>query len=345
MSSITLYLGLDYHLDFVQVCLLDRDGQRLVNRKVDNDAAAIATVVAETVLQVGDEDTRIKAAIEACSGAANLADELIRRFNWSVTLAHPGIVNRMKQNPDKSDASDAFILADLMRLNYLPKVWLASEDVRQLRSLTRFRTQKVKQQTRVKLRLRALLRELRITSPEGVNAWTQAWFDWYRRLPLPETMAFLRDSHLKELQRIQEDIKEIERRLERLVVNDAVVAKLRSIEGIGRITAITMRAEIDCFDRFQSGKQLSRYCGVTPRNDSSGKRQATAGLVKAGNPGLRTVLIQAAHRLMNFDPDWKAFACRLKERGKPHNVVVAAVANRWLRRLYHQMQPAELLSL
>lgn len=54
-----------------------------------------------------------------------MAEQLMRDESWNVTLAHPGIVNRMKQNPDKSDCSDAFVLGDLKRIGYLPKVWLA----------------------------------------------------------------------------------------------------------------------------------------------------------------------------------------------------------------------------
>lgn len=69
---------------------------------------------------------------------------------------------------------------------------------------------------------------------------------------------------------------------------------------------------------------------------------ADAGLVKAGNDGLRVMLIQAAHRLMIHDPHWSQFAARLKKKGKPHNVIIAVVANHWLRRLYHQMQPEHI---
>ena len=165
-----------------------------------------------------------------------------------------------------------------------------------------------------------------------------------QEVDLDETTAFLRDEYLDELAHLNAKIREVERRLLKQTANDAVVAKLLGIEGIGPITAITMRAEIARFERFDSGKQLARYCGVTPRNASSGKKQADAGLVKAGNDGLRVVLVQAAQRLINFSPHWSAFAARLKKKGKPHNVVVAAVANRWLRRLYHQMQPDQLLA-
>ena len=134
----------------------------------------------------------------------------------------------------------------------------------------------------------------------------------------------------------------VEQKLSSLTANDAVVQKLLTIEGIGPITAVTLRAEVARFDRFDSGKQLSRYCGVTPRNASSGQKQADSGLVKAGNPGLRIVLIQAAQRLINRSSRWHSFAVKLKSKGKPHNVVVAAVANRWLRCLYHQLQPEQL---
>ena len=203
----------------------------------------------------------------------------------------------------------------------------------------------MKEQTRAKLRLRGLLRELRLRPPEGINSWTRAWLLWLKGLDLDDVRAFLRDEYLDELDKLQKKIREVEKRLAERVKDDVVVRKLMSLDGIGPITAITMRAEIACFGRFNNGKQLSRYAGVTPRNASSGQRQADAGLVKSGNPGLRLVLIQAAQRLMNFNPEWNAFAGRLKKKGKPHNVVVAAVANRWLRRLYHQMQPDQLVAV
>ena len=342
MMSVTRFVGLDYHQDSVQVCVLDQEGRVLTNRSVDNHWRSIAAVLEELMDETSGPVT-VKASLESCSGAAHLAEELIEQTGWAVTLAHPGIVNRMKQNPDKSDKADAFVLADLVRLGYLPRVWLAPEEIRQLRSLVRFRAQKVKQRTQVKLRLRALLREHRLRSPAGINAWTRAWIAWLQSLNLDETSAFLRDEYLEELSRLDEKIDAVGRRLQKQTADDAVVARLLLIEGIGPVTAITMRAEIARFERFNSGKQLARYCGVTPRNASSGQRQADAGLVKAGNAGLRVVLIQAAHRLMNCSPHWSEFATRLKKRGKPYNVIVAAVANRWLRRLYHQMLPEQLL--
>ncbi len=117
---------------------------------------------------------------------------------------------------------------------------------------------------------------------------------------------------------------------------------MSGFEFVGPVTDWTIRAEIGRFDRFRNGKQLARFCGLSPRNASSGTRQADAGLIKAGNRQLRATLMEAAHRLIRFDPYWIDFANTLLSRGKPKCVVVAAVANRWMRWLFHQMQPERL---
>ena len=41
MSSVSVFVGLDYHQDSVQVCVIDEQGRPLSNRSVANDAAAV----------------------------------------------------------------------------------------------------------------------------------------------------------------------------------------------------------------------------------------------------------------------------------------------------------------
>ena len=124
--------------------------------------------------------------------------------------------------------------------------------------------------------------------------------------------------------------------MEQATQGDAVVSKLKEQPGVGTVTAVTMRAVIGRFDRFKTGKQLSCYCGVTPCNSSSGKRQADAGLIESGNDILRPMLIQLAKRLPRHEPRWKELHAQLRKT-KGANVASAAIANRWLRRLYHEM--------
>jgi transposase len=331
MCKVTVFVGIDYHQDVVQVCIMDRQGKVLANRSVDNSVEEVAAVVAP-------HGSEVHAAIEACGGAAAMADALVTQLGWVVDLAHPGYVARIKQSPDKSDFSDARLLADLVRVGYLPRVWLAPFALRELRHVVRYRQQLVAQARSNKLRVRGLLRENRAKLCD-VTPWTKQWILWLRTTKDvgPESRWVI-DQLLGQIERLQSDIVTAEKRLEQLTADDPVVAALLNQKGVGLITAVTLRAEIGRFDRFRSGKQLSRFCGLSPRNASSGNRQADAGLIKAGNPQLRTVLIELAHRLKRWDPRWAKLAFTMRMRDKKGSVIAAAVANRWVRWLFHQMQ-------
>jgi transposase len=333
MSSLSYFVGLDYHQSFIQVCVLDREGNVLANLKSPNSAEHVALLVRGVV----PESARVFVALEACTGAANFAEELVRHTGWSVDLAHAGYVAKLKQSPDKTDFSDARLLADLERVGYLPRVWLPPESLRDLRRLVRYRQQLAAARRNVKLRITALLREERIVAEQ--RRWTKAWRHWLAGLDeISPHMRWVMDQHLEALQRLEREIRAAETRLCAATCDDAIVQKLLEIKGVGLVTAVTLRAEIGRFDRFRTGKQLARFCGMTPRNASSGNRQADAGLIKAGNPELRRVIIETAHRLGRYDVRLSKMNTRLRRRGKPGSVVAAAIANRWMRWLYHQMK-------
>ena len=148
MATVRVFVGLDYHDAGVQVCVLDPQGRVLANAACPNDAQALAEFV-------GRHGDQIFAAVEACTGSADLADELVGQFGWSVDLAHPGYVRRLKQTPDKTDFTDARLLADLERVGYLPRVWTAPAAVRDLREVVRYRHQLAAQRRAAKVRARA----------------------------------------------------------------------------------------------------------------------------------------------------------------------------------------------
>jgi transposase len=330
MSKIAVSVGLDYHPGSVQICVLDEHGAVLTNGTRENSSQELNRVAR----LYGEQ---IQAAIEVSPGAANLADELVTRFGWSVDLAHPGYVARIKQSPDKTDFGDARLLADLTRVGYLPKVWLAPLDVRELRELVRYRQQLVRERRSTKLRVRALLRNQRLNGPG--NAWTKAWLEWVRNeAALPDHSRWVMTQQLSNLERLQREIRQVEQRLEEVTQEDVIFQRLLEQEEVGLVTAVTLRAEIGRFDRFRSGKQLCRFCGLSPRNASSGVRQADAGLIKASNPELRCVLIELGQRLMNHSDKWSERSAEMRARGKPRSLIAAAVANRWLRKLYHEMK-------
>ncbi len=85
MNQQAVYVGLDYHQNSVQVCVLGPEGQVRSNRRVANRCGDIVDCVRQS-------GTPHRVAIEACTGAADLAEELVEGTGWSVDMAHPGYV-------------------------------------------------------------------------------------------------------------------------------------------------------------------------------------------------------------------------------------------------------------
>ena len=332
MAIVPVFVGLDYHGDTIRGCVMTRDGDVLLNRSVPSQVGSVIEAVA-----AGNELVIVDGvAIEACTGSAEFATRLAAATEWPIRLAHAAAVHRLKQGPDKTDHGDAWHLANLIRVNYLPEVWLADEQTRQLRHLVRYRQSLMADAKDTKLRIRSLLKEDGIAEGSAPRAWTKSWHKWLQEVSLPAQSRWIVTQQLDLLKDLQRRVSEVDARMEELTREDAVVQRLLEQAGVGLVTALLLRAVVGRFDRFRNGKQLSRYCGLTPCNASSGRRQADAGLVPAGHKELRSALIQLAKRLPRHEVRWREFKERLRPR-KAANVISAAIANRWLRRVHHEL--------
>lgn len=333
MNSVPIFVGLDYHQDSIQVCVLNQRGDVLLNRSTRNDSEEVGRLVGPlgAVQRVG---------IEACCGASDLGEELVERFGWNVSLGHPAYIAKIKSSPDKSDYSDGRLLADLTRVGYLPLVWLAPAAIRELRQLVNHRQRLVDQRRALKLQVGAVLREQRVKIPaERGSRWSKVWTASVRdNDALSGHARWIVNDLLDEIVHYEKKVAAAEARLRLAAAGDKVVERLLEQEGIGEVTAWVMRAYIGSFDRFKNAKQLARYCGMSPCNASSGKRTADAGLIDGCNKLLRMTIVQAAHRLIRTSDRWGKLARSMKQRGKKACVIVGAVGNRWVRCLHHAMK-------
>lgn len=94
--------------------------------------------------------------------------------------------------------------------------------------------------------------------------------------------------------------------------------------GVGIITALTIVAEVDGFERFSSGKKLASFAGLLPRQRSSGETIKYGSITHAGSPALRTVLVETAMRIrVDTAPELYAFVHRLTANSKAKKARVA----------------------
>lgn len=337
MSTLPVFVGLDYHQDSIQVCVVDQHGKVLLNRSAGNDCQELARLVQPlgVVQRVG---------IEACCGAADLGQELVEQLGWNVSLGHPAYIAKIKSSPDKSDFSDGRLIADLTRVGYLPRVWLAPDNIRELRQLVNHRQRLVDHGRALKLQIGGVLREQRVKiEPDRGSRWSKSWVASVRdNQQLSKHARWIVNDLLDDLKYTDGKIVKAEQRLREATEGDAVIEKLMKQAGIGEVTAWVLRAYVGDFGRFKTAKQLSRYCGMSPCNASSGKKMADAGLIDGCNKLLRLTIVQAAHRLIRTTERWGKLADSMKARGKPACVIAGAVGNRWLRNLHHAMKQSNV---
>src|SRR5207237_1815355 len=187
-------------------------------------------------------------------GAADMGEELTERLGWDVSLGHPAYIAKMKGSPDKSDFSDGRLVADLTRVGYLPGVWLAPANVRELRRLVNHRQRLVDRRRALKLQVGGLLREQRVKIDKGRGSrWSKAWTASVRdNDSLSKHARWIANDLLDDLKYTESKIAGAYARLREATAGDAVVERLMGQPGVGEVTAWVLRAYVGDFRRFKT---------------------------------------------------------------------------------------------
>ena len=78
--------------------------------------------------------------------------------------------------------------------------------------------------------------------------------------------------------------------------------------GLGKLTYEVLEREVGDWNRFHNRRQVASYTGMCPREDSSAQRRFQGSINKHGNPRMRTVLVEASWRLVQYQPTYKPVA-------------------------------------
>ena len=172
-----VYVGLDVHKEFCQAAVIDASGQVLSNEKFSSTQDELNKFLARF--------KRAKFVLES-TGIWEFIYEGIEKKGFEVQLAHPLKVRAIAEAKVKTDKVDAETLANLLRADLIPRSWVPSKDVRDLRQLVRQRAYLVKQSTSLKNRTNAELLRRGVRRPEKLKeSFSLKSIDWMRSLGFP----------------------------------------------------------------------------------------------------------------------------------------------------------------
>ena len=136
------------------------------------------------------------------------------------------------------------------------------------------------------------------------------------------------DTELK--QRFDNLIKELEDRITRAIASDDHLSEmaiiLRSIPGIGPVASTMLIAEMPEIGSI-TGEEAAALTGLAPVAHDSGTLRGKRAIA-SGRRALRPVMFQAALVAAHHNPSLRSFADRLRKAGKPHKVIITAVARK-----------------
>ncbi len=142
---------------------------------------------------------------------------------------------------------------------------------------------------------------------------------------------------LESLDRLDEQVRELDRAVEEAGRARPEVALLRTHPGVGMVVALAFVLTVGPVERFSNSRKLVSYWGLNPRENSSGGRQRLGSISKQGNTMMRWLLVEAAQTAARLDPQLRRTYQRLKKQ-KTSAVAKVAVARRLAVRLFWMLR-------
>jgi transposase len=259
-----------------------------------------------------------------------------------VELAHPKEVKAIANAAVKTDRIDANVLAHLARMNYLPTAYAAPKEFRDLRLYTRHRSWLIGHRTQAKNRIQAVLASYNLVSPVSdlFGAKGREFLEEVKEDLRPAAQRVIMDN-LSLIYRLDEQIMELEQEIPLTEEQAHNIQLLMSIPGVGKVTALTILAEVGQISRFNSPKSLCNWAGLTPRVRKSDAIVRHGKISKQGSAYLRSAMGQAAMVASRFSPRWYRVHEQLAKRCGKRGAKVA-VARRLLTVIYYMLKRGQV---
>ena len=320
-----IHVGVDLHQRFCYMTVMDARGKILSAGPVSNEKLALRRYFRQFRGQ------GVEAAVEACGFWAAFR-EVVEPEVKRLVLVHPQRVKAIASAKLKNDRVDSATLAHLLRCDLLPESWKADRETQARRQQVRLRTTLVRQRTRLKNQVHAVLHQQGLRSPV-TDLFGKRGRLWLAGVKLPEQARESVQACLRMIDHYGEEIQKQNLQLSEKAGEDRRAQWLMTIPGIGECSAMMLLAEIGDIGRFGSKQGLCSYAGLVPRVRESAGKAARSGITRQGSSWLRWIMVEAAQVATRCSPAAKRYYERLSRKKHKH-VARVALARKLLIAVY-----------
>lgn len=295
-----------------------------------------------------------RAVVESTYNWYWLADEFEKR-NWNLRIADPSTVSQAKKKYS-DDWTDAEFLAEMVRINSIKSYEYLSKHKRAIRDLCRMRQEFVNLRAQPKITI-ANLYVNQLGDRVKTNALVKVAYEALaENKPIDsdavishfddENIRMRVAMYLKMIIFYDQQIAELDERIESLMKPNAYSKLLQSIKGCGRILSSVIASELgENLDRFPSAKHFVSYSRLAPTSKLSNGKSKGESNAKNGNAYLSWAFTELANLVIRFNPEAKAFYDRTFRRVKLRVKAIRILAAKLARAIFKMLETGEVFDI
>jgi transposase len=326
------FAALDLHRKEVEAVVLDDSGSIVHRQRFPALREALVTFAKRHL------SSQHRVAVEATTNTWAVAD-LLRPFCQEVVVSNPLRTRAIASAKIKTDKVDALVLAQLLRLDYLPPVWSPDDETRSLRRDTTERSCLVADRTRIKNRIHAILHQRLIPLPAG-DLFSDSHLRWLAALDIDEAGREALRRQLQLLAFTEELIGEVTGALATRAYADQRVKLLMTLPGVDFTVAQTLLSALGDIARFEDSASAACYLGLVPSTYQSGEHCYHGPITKQGRSHARWMMVEAAQHIDKHPGPLGVFFRRIAKK-KNRNVAVVATARKLVTIAWHMLKNNE----
>jgi transposase len=304
-NSIIEAIGCDLGDKTSDVCVLYSDGKMDFHR----------VKTTRTAMQAFFAQPRTHVIIEVGTHS-RWVSELLRELGHRVTVANPRRLKAISQSDSKTDRRDAELLARLGRVDVqlLAPIEHRGRAAQADLAVTKARDVLVRSRTKLVNFVRSVVKSF----GERLPKCSAESFHRRTRKQIPSDLIAAVDPIYCALERLDDEIKSIDRKIERIAKRYPDVEVLSQPNGVGVLTALVYLLTLEDKKRFKKSRSAGAFLGLRPAKRKSGDDDPQLRITKAGDPFMRRLLVNSANHIMGpfgQDSDLRRWGLELAKRG------------------------------